>query len=50
VGILRAIEGLRSIGDKDKWEHQHDSVMAEVDDARRWKRFTEQVYGRDEYH
>lgn len=50
VGILRAIEGLRSLGDKDKWEHQRKAVMAEVDDARRWKRFTEQVYGRDEYH
>jgi len=50
VGILRAIEGLRSLGDKDAWEHQRNAVMAEVDDARRWKRFTEQVYARDEYH
>jgi Family of unknown function (DUF5788) len=50
VGILRAIEGLRSLGDKDTWEHQRKAVMAEVDDARRWKKFTEQVYGRDEYH
>jgi len=50
VGILRAVEGLRSLGDRDAWEHQRKAVMAEVDDARRWKRFTEQVYGRDEYH
>jgi len=49
VGILRAIEGLRSLEDKDAWEHQRKAVMSEVDDARRWKKFTEQVYGRDEY-
>ncbi len=49
VGILRAIEELKSLEDPDEWEDRRKAVMDEVDDARRWKRFTKGVYDKDEY-
>jgi hypothetical protein len=50
IGVLRAIDELSNLDDKDEWENQHRAVMEEVDDAKRWRDFTNRVYRRDEYH
>lgn len=50
VGILRAIDELKGLEDPEEYELKRRSVMEEVDDAERWRKFAKTVYGRDEYY
>jgi hypothetical protein len=50
IGILRAIDELKGLEDPAEYELKRRSVMEEVDDAERWRKFAKTVYGRDEYY
>jgi hypothetical protein len=50
IGVLRAIDELQHLEDEEEWDDRRTSVMEEVDDAKRWREFTNQVYKKDEYY
>jgi hypothetical protein len=50
IGVLRAIDELKHLEDKDVWEDRRRQLMEKVDDAGRWRDFAKRVYYRDEYY
>ncbi len=50
IGLFRAVDELKHLEDEDEWEDRHTAIMEEVDDANRWREFTNRVYHRDEYY
>ncbi|UCC92759.1 MAG: hypothetical protein JSW25_08860 [Thermoplasmata archaeon] len=50
IGVLRAIDELKHLEDEEEWEDQRRVIMEKVDDAKRWRDFTNRVYKKDEYY
>ncbi len=50
IGLFRAVDELKHLEEEDEWRDRHTAIMEEVDDANRWREFTNRVYHRDEYY
>jgi hypothetical protein len=50
MGLCRAVDELEHLEDADEWELKHRSVIEQVDDMKRWDKFTKKVYKKDEYY